>query len=146
MRRRGVKGILELVLLNKRVSIIDILFHTDKESPLQTKRLRILDNIVLFAAAAVAASGYAMDKRNFRQPSSKSHHWATQPTKCGRRARIVNDSRFTIHDSFGARLLKPMRSWKSSNDKLDWIVSSRTTVPTLRMTRTSRVKLASNQV
>jgi hypothetical protein len=97
-RRRGVKGILELVLLNKRVSTIDILFHTDEEAPLQTNRLRILDSIVLFAAAAVAASGYPK----------------TQPTN------VVEglESR-TFHDSFGARLLKPMRSWKSSNEKLD---------------------------
>ena len=49
-RRRGVKGILELVLLNKRVSNIDTLFHTDEEVPLQAKRLRILDSIILFAA------------------------------------------------------------------------------------------------
>jgi hypothetical protein len=50
------------VLLNKRVSTIDILFHTDEEAPLQTKRLRILDSILLFAVAAVAASGYAIGK------------------------------------------------------------------------------------
>jgi hypothetical protein len=67
------------VLLNKRVSTIDILFHTDEEAPLQTKRLRILDSIVLFAAAAVAASGY---------PKTHATH------ECSRRARIANVSRF----------------------------------------------------
>jgi hypothetical protein len=71
------------VLLNKRVSTIDILFHTDEEAPLQTKRLRILDSIVLFAAAAVADSGC---------------YPKTQPTN------VVEglESR-TFHDSFGAR-------------------------------------------